>query len=221
MAAGRRLGLSDGMAQHAKAKEIRGTTEPIMSLMRVFSVSTSVRQPRLELSPHSAVDVASTRDEQFHRFYRDEADGVYRALALALGDVELAQEAANEGMARAYQRWRKIGAYESPAGWVYRVGLNWGRSRIRKTGREVLTRERAESAADPTGASTSIDHEIDPDLRAALAKLSIDARAVVVLRYLMEWSTSDTAVALGVAEGTVKSRLARALAQLESLLEER
>ena len=39
-------------------------------------------------------------------------------------------------------------------------------------------------------------------------------RAVVVLRYLCEWSVSETATALGIAEGTVKSRLARALARL-------
>jgi len=205
------------MAQHARQQEIRSFPEPIGPLMRVLSVSTSVRQPAIELSTRADITV----DEQFHRFYRDEADGIYRALALALGDVELAQEAAHEGLARAYQRWRKIGHYDSPAGWVYRVGLNWARSRIRKTGREVLTRETAESTSAAGRSSSLLGHELDPDLRDALARLTIDARAVVVLRYLMEWSTSDTAAALGVAEGTVKSRLARALTQLESLLEER
>ncbi|MGI9595855.1 MAG: sigma factor-like helix-turn-helix DNA-binding protein [Acidimicrobiales bacterium] len=54
-----------------------------------------------------------------------------------------------------------------------------------------------------------------------MARLTVDARAVVVLRYLLEWSTIDTAAALGVAQGTVKSRLARALAELETMLEER
>ncbi|MEL6209676.1 MAG: sigma factor-like helix-turn-helix DNA-binding protein [Pseudomonadota bacterium] len=44
---------------------------------------------------------------------------------------------------------------------------------------------------------------------------------MVVLRYLLGWSTLDTAHALNISEGTVKSRLSRALDRLEQLLEER
>lgn len=190
--------------------------EPIGLPMRVFPVSTGVRQPQSSIS---STRRAVGQDQQFQEFYRHEADGIYRALALALGDVELAQEAANEGMARAYQRWTKIGNYDSPAGWVYRVGLNWARSRLRKTGNEILTTDTGEPTA--AGHQARVGHEVDQDLRDALAKLSLDARAVVVLRYLLEWSTIDTATALGVAQGTVKSRLARALAELEKMLEER
>lgn len=166
-----------------------------------------------QLGRPSARPVTAVRlDQDFHDFYRDEADGLYRALALALGDADLAQEAVNEGMARAYQRWGKIERYDNPAGWVYRVGLNWGRSRLRKMTNEVLT-----TSMQPG----EVVHHIDPDLQEALARLSIDARAVVVLRYLLGWSTADTAAALKIAEGTVKSRLARSLADLETMLEER
>ncbi len=177
--------------------------------MRVFPVT--MLTPALD-DPAARPVTDVGWDDDFHNFYRDETEGLYRALALALGDADLAQEAVDEGMARAYQRWRKIGGYDNPAGWVYRVGLNWGRSRLRKTNNEVLTRSMQ---------AGSFSHDIDPDLQNALAKLSIDARAVVVLRYLLGWSTADTAAALKIAEGTVKSRLSRSLSDLESMLEER
>lgn len=160
-----------------------------------------------------AIRVQSSADKlDFDRFYRSEADRLSRALALSLGDPDLASEAVDEGMARAYQRWRKIGAYESPAGWVYRVASNWALNRRRNRRREVLTSEWTEP---------SVSHDVDPDLQRALDSLSVEARSVVVLRYLLGWSTADTAHALGVREGTVKSRLSRALERLEVLLEER
>ncbi len=46
-----------------------------------------------------------------------------------------------------------------------------------------------------------------PELAAALAALSEDHRVVVVFRFHLDWSTAETADALDIAEGTVKSRL--------------
>ena len=58
----------------------------------------------------------------------------------------------------------------------------------------------------------------DPAIAAAIARLPLDQRSVVVLRYYLDWSTEEVAEALGVAPGTVKSRLHRALRRLESSL---
>jgi RNA polymerase sigma-70 factor (ECF subfamily) len=55
----------------------------------------------------------------------------------------------------------------------------------------------------------------DPDLQKELSALPVPQRAVIVLRVLYDWSQADTAEALGVPIGTVKSRLNRALANLE------
>ena len=149
--------------------------------------------------------VAVSTDASFEAFYRAEADGLYRALTLALGNADLAREATDEGLVRAYQHWRKISAYDNPAGWVYRVALNWARSRLRKTKREVITDDIRDVAA---GWST------DPGLLQAIHHLPLEVRSVVVLRYLLQWSTAEVAEALEVPTGTVKSRLARALEQL-------
>lgn len=155
--------------------------------------------------------VSVRTDTTFEAFYRAEADGLYRALTVALGNADLAREATDEGFVRAYQHWRKIDGYDNPAGWVYRVSLNWGRSRLRKTKREVITDEFHHHAHEWT---------IDLGLMTAIERLPLEFRSVVVLRYLLQWSTAEVAESLNVPTGTVKSRLSRALGQLRETLGE-
>jgi RNA polymerase sigma-70 factor, ECF subfamily len=145
-------------------------------------------------------------------FARHHAEMV-RALSLTLGDVEFGRDAAAEGFARALQRWSTVSTYENPAGWVYRVGLNWARSRRRKSRRERvgLIVDRAAPDVSPRD-STLID---------ALRRLSLDHRTVVVGKFYLDWSEAQLAAALEIAPGTVKSRLSRALTQLAALMEDR
>lgn len=153
--------------------------------------------------------------EGFESFYRGQVDIVYRALALTLGDSGLAREATDEAMLRAYTRWPMISTYDNPGGWVYRVGLHWAMSRWRRT-----RRERPLSYVDRLG-PTRVSLPPDPAGMAALTaleRMTIKYRAVVVARVLLELSTAETAVALDLPEGTVKSRLARALRSLRTEL---
>ena len=148
----------------------------------------------------------------FEEFYRAGRDRIYRALALTLRDVDLAVEAADEGFTRAFERWARVRRYENPGDWVYRVGLNWALSRLRRRTRETASRV-------PHPATVVVDPP-DPELLKAVAGLSVKLRAVVVLRIWADWSTADVARALRVPPGTVKSRLSRALARLAQDLEE-
>ncbi len=158
------------------------------------------------------VATASTRAQprEFEIFFRQEADGVYRALAATLRDRELAEEAAAEAMARTFEAWRRVRRYDNPAGWSYRVGLNWARSRLRR-------RDVARRLGPALPAETS--EPFDGQLHAALLALDLDQRAVVVLRYLFDWSQDQIAAALDLPTGTVKSRLGRAVAKLRETLE--
>ena len=161
-----------------------------------------------------AVELSTT--ESFSDFYRSRVDGLYRALTLNLGSVELAEEAVDEAMTRAFQRWAKVGRLDSPAGWVYRVAVNWARGRLRKRNRERLEEDWIEIGGE-AGQSTAVD----VDLYRALAALSPDGRSAVVLRYYLGWSTAETAAALGIKEGTLKSRLSRACEQLRVDMEQK
>ena len=147
----------------------------------------------------------------FEEFYRDQRAAIGRALALTLGDTQLASEAVDEAMARAYQRWARVQALDNPCGWVYRVGLNWSRSILRRALRPAPTWV-------TSGIAVSDHGGLDPAIDRALAQLSVEQRAVVVCRLLIGYSEAQTAAALGLRVGTVKSRLARATARLQSLL---
>lgn len=88
---------------------------------------------------------------------------------------------------------------------MYRVGINWGRSRLRRRRRE---RHETESGAQPPVS------EPDVEMRQVLEGLPLEQRSVVVFRYYLGFSTEETAEALGIKQGTVKSRLSRALERL-------
>ncbi|MBF9134673.1 sigma-70 family RNA polymerase sigma factor [Plantactinospora sp. S1510] len=152
--------------------------------------------------------------EPFDAFYRANSDRVYRALALTLGNHDLAREAADEAMARAYARWQRVRGMENPAGWAYRVGLNWATSWWRKLRweRPPVTEERHPAAPAPDPAALAA--------RTALDQLPLAQRAVVVCRVLLDLSVAETASVLDIAEGTVKSRLARALTTMRDTLTE-
>lgn len=151
--------------------------------------------------------VAQDRFSELHA----QRDRLYRAVALAVGDTTLAADAIDEAMTRAYTRWDRIEDYASPEGWVYRVAMNVARSALRKTRREDLWDQPPEGKI--------FDDQPDLELRAAVGRLPLKFRSVVVARYLLDWSTAETAEALRIPEGTVKTRLKRALAHLAKDLE--
>ena len=161
------------------------------------------------------VPIVDARFDGFDEFFDANYDRMVRALSLALGNDELGRDATSEAFARALQRWRKVSAYANRSGWVYRVGLNWGRSRWRRRRLEV------DEAVEPDDDRVA-DHQPlpDVDLRRALRGLGADQRAVVVGRYYLDWSEREVAQALDIKEGTVKSRLHRAVTALSAALEE-
>lgn len=151
----------------------------------------------------------------FSAFYAAERNRLVRGLALALGDDALANEAVDEAFTRALHRWHVVGAFDEPQAWVYRTARNWATSRFRRRTRD---RRFASKVATP---ESSTDPTPDPQLAEALAKLPVDQRNVLVLRYYLDWSIEATAEALEVSAGTIKSRTNRALNELNRLLGER
>lgn len=150
-------------------------------------------------------------NETFARFYTGERDQLVRALSVMLRDPDLAAEATDEAMARAYARWGTVSAYANPAGWVYRVAANWAISRLRR-------RRFRGTGALPENRVTDPEPS-DGSLWAAVAALPPEQRAVVVLRYGLDWPLRWVAEAVDAPLGTVKSRLSRAVANLRTRVE--
>ena len=188
--------------------------EPDGGAVRVPDVDGLLHSP-LVLSvavPHDDVEVADegTDARSFESFYRERRDRVARALAMTLADPHLGAEAADEAMARAYQRWDRVAGFDDPGGWVYRVGLNWATSVLR----------RRQRAPQPLAERDPVDVAAprEPSVLAALADLDVRHRAVVVCRFYLGLTEAETATALRVRPGTVKSRLHRALRILQPRL---
>ena len=200
-------------AQHGRsASWNRDGASGVYSPMAITTTSGVEPMPPEEPEPpYPAADPGALEGTalDFSDFYREHWTAVARALTLTTGNPELAAEATDEAMARAYAHWAKVSRYDNPAGWVYRVGLNWTRSLHRRISRTLPSR--------PAPAQPDIQ-VADPAIRAALLDLDVKHRAVVVCRLLLDWSVDETSEALGVRPGTVKSRLSRALALLHATL---
>lgn len=134
------------------------------------------------------------------------------AVAVAAGDIDLAEEATAEAFARALERWDRVSQMSSPGGWVFTVARNrlrrrWGR---RRTEVRLLDGQRVDRAA-----------EMEPfqaEVWAAVGRLPRRQREAVALRYIADLTEAQVAEAMGVAPGTVASTLHDARARLRPLL---
>ena len=148
--------------------------------------------------------------ESFESFYRRSWHQIHKAVAIGVSNSDLATEAVNEAMVRAYERWGEVSGYENPEGWVYRVAMNWARSWLRR-----LRYRSTLDIPDPGVDDTDIT---DPRVVKAVRSLSFHHREVVIARFVLDLSEAQMAEALGIPRGTVKSRLHRALETLKEEL---
>ncbi len=146
----------------------------------------------------------------------------FRVAYLLLGSASDAEDAAQEGFVRAYLALARFRAGEPFRPWLLQVVGNEARNRRRALGRRAGMLDRAVRAfrgdlatgSAPSPESVLLAGEAHAEVREALSRLRDEERLVVACRYLMELSEAETAAALGIPPGTVKSRLHRALARL-------
>lgn len=130
------------------------------------------------------------------------------------GSWSEAEELAQEAMVRTLRAWPRIRERDNPAVYARTVLVNRRRSLFR---RAKLAEQH--EAAIPPPRSLQEDVEQRTVVWAALLELPQRQRAAVVLRYYEDLSEAQTAAALGVAVGTVKSLVHKGLAQLRANLE--
>lgn len=130
-------------------------------------------------------------------------------MILAVGERDLAIDATDEAFTRAIERWPEVGTYDNPEGWIYRVAINWAKTRLKKRSSTPL------GLLDVDGYLEDLP---EPELLAAVEKLPIKFRSVIVARFFLDWSVERTSTALDIPEGTVKTRQARAIRNLKRQL---
>jgi RNA polymerase sigma-70 factor (ECF subfamily) len=132
-----------------------------------------------------------------------------------------AEEAAQEAFVKAYRALGRFRAGAEPRPWILRIVANEARNRVRSAGRrQQLELRLAEGfrpgEAAPSPEAAAVASEDRRRLLALVNQLDDDDRLVVASRYFLDLSSEETAAALGIPEGTVKSRLSRALAKLKT-----
>lgn len=145
-------------------------------------------------------------------FYRREWPRLVGAVHLYCGDLDVAEESAQEALVRACRDWPKVSCMRSPSAWTYRVAVNLANAHYRR-------RRSADRAQSRLGLADVADSGGEADrlaVRAALAKLSDRQRAAVVLRFYLGYSLAEVADGVGVPLGTAKSLVHRALKALRA-----
>jgi RNA polymerase sigma factor (sigma-70 family) len=149
---------------------------------------------------------------EFAEFFQASWEPCLRAVVASTGSVQLAEDQVAEAFARAWLSWRKVRRHPAPRAWVVRTALNAGASGWRKRRRELPL------AAYDTVVSSDVNEGLDAALLTALRHLPDRQREVIALRVFLDLDFDTIAAHLGIAPGTVRVHLSRAVTALRQEL---
>ena len=148
----------------------------------------------------------------FAALVRPHEEIAFRLAYVITGSAAEAEDATQDALLKA---WRALGRFRRDAPfrpWLLRIVANESRNRRRSAGRRTRLALRVAHERPPA------DEPVDRSgLLEALNELPPESQAVLACRYLLGLSEHETAVALGLRHGTVKSRTSRALDRLREL----
>jgi RNA polymerase sigma-70 factor (sigma-E family) len=146
----------------------------------------------------------------FDEFVRTRTPALARTAYLLTGDAHLAEDLVQTALFKAARAWHRIEGDPEPyvRRILYTQNVSWWRRRRLK---ETPLGPYDEPAADAP------DADLRLSLEAALARLTDRQRTVLVLRFFEDLTEVQTAAALGIGAGTVKSTTREALARLRAM----
>jgi RNA polymerase sigma-70 factor (ECF subfamily) len=148
--------------------------------------------------------------------FRDQWGRVLATLVGSLGDIELAEDAAQEAFALAAERWPRDGEPENPTGWLITTARNRAIDRIRRdrtlaAKTEQIGRELADSTEDTMHDTTAFpDERLELIFTCCHPALAVEAQVALTLRTLGGLSTEQVAGAFLLPFETMSKRLSRA-----------
>jgi RNA polymerase sigma-70 factor (ECF subfamily) len=148
----------------------------------------------------------------------------FRAAYLITGSAAEAEDATQDACMKAWLALRRFRLEAPFRPWLVRIAINEARNRRRGAGRRAalvlrLGPESAVVGSAPSAETEALAGERRAGLASAVGRLRGDDQLVIAARYFVGLSEAETAIALGVRRGTVKSRLSRALGRLQAELE--
>ena len=158
--------------------------------------------------------------EAWDQLMRAHQEAVFRLAYLLLGDPDDADDVAQETFLRAWKYLTRFDSTRAFRPWLLSIAANLASNRRRSAGRyfSALTRAFRDEPKSVTVEEQSSQHTEAEDLWEAVKQLNVHDQQVIYLRFFLDLSVSETAETLQVAEGTVKSRLSRALEKLRTVI---
>ena len=184
----------------------------------VEATGRAERRTELERRERAWVRAAQRGDATaMEQLFRHHWPRAHRAALLVVGDAAAAEDIAQEAFLAAVRALDRFDRRRPFGPWLHRIVVNraidWSRAR-------TLRRELAvEQTVEPSAAGRAESPHAQ-ELAAGLAALGPEQRAVIVLRYLLEYTPGEIAELLDLPRGTVNSRLRRGLDRLEEALRE-
>ena len=156
---------------------------------------------------------ATSAEQQFREFVHARTPALSRTAYLLTGDAHLAEDLVQTALFKAAKAWHRIDGDPEPyiRRILYNQNVSWWRSRR-------LTETALGSYDAPS--TDSADRDLRLTLEQALARITARQRTVLVLRYFEDLTEVQTAAALGISAGTVKSTTRQAFARLRALAPE-
>ena len=145
---------------------------------------------------------------------------VFRLAYLLLGDADDAEDIAQETFLRAWNYLKRFDSTRPLRPWLLSICANLARNRRRSAGRYVSALMRAfrDEPKEVAIEENTAQHAEANELWRAVQQLDLPDQQIVYLRYFLDLPVADTADVLQIAEGTVKSRLSRALEKLRKII---
>jgi RNA polymerase sigma-70 factor (sigma-E family) len=159
---------------------------------------------------------AQLEEAAFRAFFERHHAELARFAWLLIGESGTAEDIAADAMLAVWRQWDQARRARSQIAYARGIVANLAKTRIR-----AAVRERRRNALfwhRPGEAHEGPDSAAVVDVREALARLPIRRRACVILRHSLELSERETAEALGISIGTVKSQTSKGLAELRRIL---
>jgi RNA polymerase sigma-70 factor (ECF subfamily) len=161
-------------------------------------------------------DAQRGSEEAFEQLFRSHWPRAYRAALLVVGDAAAAEDIAQESFLAAVRALDRFDRRRPFGPWLHRIVVNraidWARAR-------ALRRESFGDGPEPV--APQLEEPVHArSLAAGLAVLQPEQRAVIVLRYLLEYTPGEIARLLDLPRGTVNSRLRRGLDRLQEAVRE-
>ena len=186
--------------------------------MAVEALASSLRTKRSSDRPRGEArlvrEAQRGSEEALERLFRMHWSRAHRAAYLIVRDASAAEDIAQEAFLSAIRALDRFDRRRPFAPWLHRIVVNRAidHARARKLRQE--TGVEVEALEMPDHGAPATMRPYSDDVTAALSALAPEHRAVVVMRYLLEYTPGEIAKSLGLPRGTVNSRLRRGLDRL-------